>query len=323
MLGYMEAVKEFFFRNIAVDIDLFIASISGEERCSRVWNMLNESDMTVNQKIVFYFEEVIQSLGSGGEQKYDELFDVNDGEKIHSKLYDEISCLAALEERLNVDDRDISNSKILLDISTMTKPYFFIIIKYLINEKKCTSLYLSYTEPQLYYQPQDGGYFFTRGTSRSSDIPAYSGRKDVGKKTALVVLLGFEGERSSEVVRSVDPDITIPVNGFPAYRPEFKDVSMLQNEEILKEPETFSKLRYAPAKDPFETKIVLEEIYTDYHNNYNICISPLGTKPMALGACLFALEHPDVSVIYPYPYKYNFKSSERYSDTWIYNVEMI
>jgi len=323
MLGYMEAAKEFFFRNSAVDMDLFIASISGEERCYRVWNMLNERDMTVNQKIIFYFEEVIRSLESGGEQKYDELFNVNEKEKMHSILYDEISGLAALEECLNLDDRDISNSKILLDISTMTKPYFFIIIQYLINEKKCTSLHLAYTEPQSYYQLQEGGYLFTRGTSRSSNIPAYSGMKDVSKKTALVILLGFEGERSSEVVRSVDPDVTIPVNGFPAYMPKFKDISLLQNEEILKEPETLYNLRYAPAKDPFETKIVLEEIYAEYRDHYNICISPLGTKPMALGACLFALKHPDVSVIYPYPREYNFKSSERYSDTWIYHVEII
>jgi hypothetical protein len=174
----------------------------------------------------------------------------------------------------------------------------------------------------LYYQPQEGCYLFTRGTTRSSDIPTYSGRKDVSKKNALVVLLGFEGERSSEVVRSVDPDITIPVNGFPAYMPEFKDISLLQNEEILKEPETFNNLRYAPAKDPFETKTALEEIYAKYHSQYNIRISPLGTKPMALGACLFALEHPDVSVIYPYPREYNFKSSERYSNSWIYHVEI-
>ena len=320
MLGlyYVEAAKEFFVRNSAVGIDLFIASISGEERCSRVWEMLNESDTAVNQKIIFYFEEVIRSLESGGNEKYNELFDVNEYEKIHCELYDEISVLTALEERLDLDGRDISSLKILLDISTMTKPYFFIIIRYLINEKKCRSLYIGYTEPQLYYRP----YYFTRGTSRSSNIPTYSGKNNVSKKTALIVLLGFEGERSSEVVRNVDPDITIPVNGFPAYRPEFKDVSLLQNEEILKEPETFSNLRYASAKDPFETKTVLEEIYAKYNEYYNICISPLGTKPMALGTCLFALEHPDISVIYPYPCEYNFKSSERYSNTWIYHVEI-
>ena len=70
----------------------------------------------------------------------------------------------------------------------------------------------------------------------------------------------------------------------------------------------FKNLRFAPAYDPFETKHTLDEIYYECSNDYNISIAPLGSKPMALGAGFFALEHDDCRIIYPYPQEYFPKS---------------
>jgi len=136
-------------------------------------------------------------------------------------------------------------------------------------------------------------------------------------------LLGFEGERAIQVVNAADPDITIPINGFPSYKPEFKDISLLLNEELLREIEIFKKLKYAPANDPFETKKVFEEIFQQYSNKYNFSFAPIGTKPMAIGSCLFALEHLECRVIYPYPSEYNLKSSKGCGSTWIYVLNII
>jgi hypothetical protein len=210
----------------------------------------------------------------------------------------------------------------------MIKPYFFILLQYLFRDQKIKKIFLLYTEPLSYYKSRNKilnktekeNSAFTRGTIKTGEIPSYSGRINLSKKNALILLLGFEGGRAVEVMNAADPDITIPINGFPAYKPEFKDISIIMNEELLREPEIFKNLNYAPANDPFETKNSLERIYQKYHDRYNISIAPIGTKPMAIGSCIFALKYPECRIIYPYPTHYNLKSSKGYGETWVYMI---
>ena len=51
-------------------------------------------------------------------------------------------------------------------------------------------------------------------------------------------------------------------------------------------------------------------------------IAPLGTKPMALGACLFAIHNPEVRVIYPIPDKYENLTTEECWDSWVYGIPL-
>jgi len=329
--GFVEEAKAI-DQYVDSEIDLFISGISLEDRCPRGWNILKEKGIKVKNKIVLYFNEVIE----GGKQKgmqnaeeyFDNLFDMQPTDcKLHVNIYDEISGLMEFEKHLNEIFREVKDKKVVIDFSIMIKPYLFILLKYLQDIKSIEKIYLLYTEPASYHKSKakiaiKDGYYFTSGSTKTGEIPAYSGSEDLTKKTALIVLLGFEGIRTAEVVRSVEPDITIPINGFPAYRPEFKDISIISNEEILREPEIFKNLDYAPSNDPFETKNVLEEIYSKYSGRYNISIAPLGTKPMALGSCLFALQHTDCRILYPYPMKYNLKASTGWGNTRLYIIEM-
>ena len=307
---------------------IFICGISSEERCPRGWNILKEKGINVEKKIIFYFNEVMSECqsnvwGNTAEKHFDYLFDIKStDDKLFVNIYDETMGLDKFRKVFE-NYEELENKKIVLDMSVMVKPYIFILLKYLISIKKIDEIYIIYTEPKSYHKTKlkmfsTSNSYFTKGTINTGEIPSYSGIKDLNKRKALIILLGFEGERPLEVSNAIDPDITIPVNGFPAYRPEFKDGSIILNDELLKEPDVFNNLRYAPANDPFETKNVLEEIFSKYSNEYNISIAPLGTKPMALGSCFFALQHSMCRVIYPYPLQYNFKSSEGYGNTWVY-----
>ena len=153
-------------------------------------------------------------------------------------------------------------------------------------------------------------------------MPSYSGKRTPRKKDALAILIGFEGSRASAINNEINPDLTIPINGFPAYQPIFKDMSILNNKELLIDEEIFKNLTYAPAIDPFETRDVLEDIYYEYKEKYNFSIAPLGTKPMSLGSCFFAIEHPDCRVIYQYPQEYLAKSSKGWRSSWVYITEI-
>lgn len=309
-------------------IDLFIGGIGLEERCPRGWNLIKKSNINIKRKVMFYFKEITQTRESNRieEINFDKLFDMTQKDfRIKSGLYDEIFGLRKFEKCLDDINFNSIKKNIIIDISVMIKPYIFILLKYLFDIKKLGVLYLLYTEPNVYHEPkskllQKENSFFTKGTVKIGEIPGYSGWKDLKKKDTLIILLGFEGNRAIEITNAIEPEITIPVNGFPAYRPEFKDISIISNEELLREPSTFRNLRYAPANDPIGTKSVLESIHIKYSNNYNLTLAPIGTKPMSLGSCLFALQHPECRIVYPYPTEYNLKVSEGFGNTWIYMI---
>ena len=305
-------------RKYLKNADIFMGSISSEERFDRGWIISTDNGIRIKKKIIYYFNEVLKASHdrSAEERRFDTTFQLTEQDKkLYVDIYNEVEGLTAFKDCIKDDLTKFHDKKILLDFSVMIKPYFFLLLKYL-STIPLKELYLLYTEPSLYDE-------FTRGTISGKDVPGYSGAKDPTKKDALILLLGFEGDRALEVLNEVSPNLTIPVNGFPAYRPVFKDRSILENKILLEEEDIFKNLRFAPANDPFETKKVLEDIYSEFRNEYNISVAPLGTKPMALGSCLFALEHSECRIIYPYPMEYLPKSSLGWGNTWIYVMKFL
>jgi hypothetical protein len=213
-----------------------------------------------------------------------------------------------------------ANKKILIDISTFVKPYFFCLLKLLGHECRASEIYITYTEPISYSRPVGDRFTFTRGLDHVGEIPSFNGFTDIEKRNLLVILLGFEGQRALEILRGVQPDKTLVINGFPAYRSEFKDVSLVSNISVIREGECLHELQFSSASDPFETYRTIEKLYENWSKTYNFSLAPLGTKPMALGACLFALLNPDTRVLYAYPQGYVQKVAQGYGRTWMYEI---
>jgi len=321
---------------IPSEIDFFISSTGWEERCPIGWNLINENGIVVNKKIIFFYEEVINRRdsfeGKNSRERNIEhfslMFNLTQNDlKFFVDMLDESTGLKIFQNFFDSQYTDISEMSIALDFSVMVKPYFFILLKYLSSYKKVKKIFLLYTEPKTYvvkkldFEKLDAAYFTKGSNTPPIDMLSFSGVPDNSKDQALIILLGFEGQRAKEVTAEITPEITIPVNGFPSYRPEFKDISLLLNDEVLKETQISKNMRYAPSNNPFETKNELVSIFQERKKRYNISIAPLGPKPMALGCCLFVLENPECRVVYPYPMEYNSKSSRGYEETWLYLIE--
>lgn len=328
---------EFVKSYLPKEIDLFVSSVGWEERCPIGWNLLKSNGINVKKKVIFFYDEVINSTSNFGESStcekniafFKSIFDFAETDDcLFVKMLDESTGLTSFQHFVeNIYGNDITKISIVFDFSVMVKPYFFILLKLLITHKKIKKIYLLYTEPKTYvikklnFEQLDGAYF-TRGSyAPPMDMLSFSGSQDCLKSDLLVILLGFEGERAKEVANEINPDVTIPINGFPSYRPEFKDISLLLNDEILKESQIVRNLRYSPSNNPFETKQELMLIHKEREHNYNISLAPLGPKPMALGCCLFVLENPECRVVYPYPMEYNSKASKGYDKRWLYIIE--
>lgn len=228
---------------------------------------------------------------------------------------------SSLNTLINNDSIFNKKSRIAIDISCFTKPYFFYLLKLISNRYGIRVYDIFYTEPLSYHFPEKSftSYKSSKGPLTILEIPGYSGREKRNDLRLLIILLGFDGDLAKEICEDITPSKIILVNSFPGYIPKYKDMSLVANEKLTSNKH--NKIMYSRADNPFELFNLLSKIECE-HKGYFINIAPLGTKPMALGACLYALMNNSVRVIYPYPEDYLKVTTHQCWNTWLYNLEV-
>ena len=78
-------------------------------------------------------------------------------------------------------------------------------------------------------------------------------------------------------------------------------------------------MRFATANDPFSLYYLLQDI-ADENRDDLLKIAPIGTKPHALGAVLFAITNPQkVELVYDHPIR-KAKRTQGFSRLLVYHV---
>ena len=103
----------------------------------------------------------------------------------------------------------------------------------------------------------------------------------------------------------------------PSFFPKYKDISMINNCELL--TSHHSKLKYVPANNPFEAYNFLDAVIDETEQ---VCTAPLSTKPVALGVCLYALNHPNLRVVYPVSEQYRHHNTNRVHKSYLYEIPL-
>ena len=119
----------------------------------------------------------------------------------------------------------------------------------------------------------------------------------------FVPLLGFEGPRFAFMLEDVQPKRRniVPVIGVPGFRPEYPFYTFVGNRIKLGETKAWQNVRFATANCPFSLYYVLEEL-SRKNPSQRMMVAPIGTKPHALGAILYYLDHSNTTeVLYDHP----------------------
>lgn len=286
---------------------------------SEILRKAQKQKIKIENVLFFDFDERKKNFNEKNEKAYFEYKSLGYSiQEIPCSIKDPSMCIKSLGNH-NIDLSIFKN--LAIDISCFTKPYFFLILKHLQSIQKLSSVIVFYTEPKSYVF-QKGFYLSYQsslGPLRVVEIPGYTGSDFRGQNRLLVILLGFDGDLSREIKEDVAPSNTIIVNGFPGYAPKFKDISLICNEKLIHAEGT--KICYSRANNPFETYNFLENLKKQ-HGDFFVNIAPLGTKPMALGACMFAINHPETRIVYPMPENYLNVTTDKYWNSWAYNIPL-
>ena len=213
---------------------------------------------------------------------------------------------SSASENISLHDVDavislFNGGPILIDISGLPHHVWAPLLKAAFQADVPTQVL--YAEPDSYKEhpsPSSASYFDLSVTFEGlAPLPGFarlSGPPDE-EKCLFVALLGFEGNRPSCLIVQVDPlPKVIPVVGVPGFQIEYPSFTVACNRDFLETYRAYDEIRLARASCPFEVVNHLRELHRDYPDHY-FYIAPIGTKPHALGAVLYALERPDMTEI--------------------------
>ncbi|WP_143337700.1 hypothetical protein [Dietzia sp. WMMA184] len=173
-----------------------------------------------------------------------------------------------------------------------------------------------YAEPDDYNRSEDlPGMVYDLSLSRGIDpLPGFARiSRRVNDEGHFVPLLGFEGARLSHIFDQEDVEVSnsFPIVGSPGFRVEYPSITYIANRDILSLDRMDQRVELALASCPFEAFHAIERIHRRISGKH-LRIAPIGTKPHALGAVLYAIRNPvTTEIVYDHP----IRSSNRTTGT--------
>ncbi len=284
-------------------VDLFICS-SGFESRSKSFALTLDIE-TLTEAYIFNIDENynvsyenIEELKSKIPQLKSIQYPKNNPIKTYDIILDKL-------DQFYSSHRNESKINLVIDVTTFTREVLLILIK-AINQKSYiekSNIYLVYTPAKDY--PCD---WLTKGIRNIRSIFGYSGMALPSKKLMLIVLNGFESERTEEIINSFEPNAILlgSPSSEDSINNELNSISKAKCEHI--------KYKYlSNIKEEFEfscivldkTINVLEKLITQYGEEYNIVISPLNNKVSTVATAIVALKNDNVQVCYASANQYN------------------
>lgn len=291
-------------------IDCFVCAIHDDERAIAGLSKILEKGIQIKHAIVIRYDNGSHSTA------LNDLLN-GQGKEIVVETRDINSFIRLFRQEI----KPHINTKIAIDISCIRIPDMFSIMKILKLFNHCQQIQCVYSVPYDYeYYAGEFSYKYSLGDLQNYELIGYNGNYDSEKQdSTYIVFLGFEGALSLKVLEEAEYRRLIFVNSLPSFYQKYKDISILNNRSSIK-GKKYDSLQYVPADNPFEVYNFLER---QYSNVPAICISPLGTKPVALGVCLFALDYENVRVIYPISDTYSTHSTDNVAKTLVYEISLV
>lgn len=203
-----------------------------------------------------------------------------------------------------------------VDITGLNHGVWASLLRAMLDNKELEKVFYVYSEPDVYQahqSPSSSNLFdLTAAFGGISPLPGMANLSgpERGLKSVLVSFLGFESSRASHIAQTFDslPKV-VPVIGLPGFRIDYPQITVASNKDYLDETKGYYEVKFARASCPFEAYSVLADISRDNPGSY-LYIAPIGTKPHALGAVWYAIDHPrETEIIYDNPVRKKDRSA--------------
>lgn len=195
----------------------------------------------------------------------------------------------------------VYEKNIMIDLSSLDHILIMVITKQLLTKVVPKLLFASYIRPKKYSNrnknnTNDKSFALCTQTSTVMAVPCFAKREKL--KQTLCAFIGFEGIRLKKVLESEhNIECFLPIVAFPSGEPQWYNVTMLNNMDVIKSEIKQSAIRKCPSESIYEAINILE------NNTFpedNIILAPLGTRPHSMACAIFACRHSNVGIHYDY-----------------------
>ncbi len=289
-------------------VDLYICSASFESRCLVFTECINKE--SVSSVAIFYNKDKVDCFANNLQALQQQW-----GEKAtHIPVcYKDASNIADTFSNFFKNNFSSQRGKILLDCTTFTHEGLLIILKYL-NEYKSMyeDLNIIYICAEEYSvnTADVNEKWLTKGIKSIKTVLGYPGTSNPSKKNHLIILFGFELDRTIKLIDHMDFDeITLCFGSEnDSIKTEHYILNKKRHEELLSLYPNAKKLEIS-LRDPDKTK----QILLDYVKNdpNNIVIAPMNNKISTIGVALATVDNPNIQIIYSIANEYNVTNYSR------------
>ena len=223
---------------------------------------------------------------------------------------------------------DLKGCRISIDITGFMRPHMLFLINWL-ERNGVRQVDVFYSEPISYSDGEETQ--FSKGSIEGvRQVAGYEGIANRDDSNDLLIIgVGYDDRLIAEVAESKDKATKVQIYGLPPLRAHMYQENVIRAHRAADAVGDQSNRRryYAPANDPFVTASVLSELVERESKRAtitNLYLSPLATKPQALGFGLFFLgerKKSNTSIIFPYSKGYEKDTGVGLARTWQYTIE--
>jgi len=232
------------------------------------------------------------------------------------------------DQRINAEDigdrlRTMANSRVLFETTTLGFVETFLCCRGL-HLDGLKTLHLLYVEPFTYNAPRRSQVLYKRDFELSDLVTGYRAIPSATlhfsrlKTQHAVFFLGYEEHRLDVVLEDFQqmlrPEDCPVVFGVSAFQPGWEMNSFANNIRVIRGRDISGGIHFCGAENPAAAVDVLTDIRASLPSGGRMFVAPIGTKPMGIATALFAVENPDVGLLYDHPKRRAGRSAK--SSSW-------
>lgn len=288
------------------NIDIFLCCSSFEERCLSLPRLME--DIRISKSLVCFNSNETGKIAENA-SILKSLLPNSEIVELHSSKPVSLAnnFRQAFSDALNATGKK-SGINIFIDSTTFTHEGLCIVFKFLlINKRFFNGIIVGYVGADEYSinEKNEADKWLSKGIGEVRSILGYPGLINPSRKNHLIILFGFESDRTAKIIEHLDFDnvsIGLGPISHSINEKHFK-INYQRHLELLKTYQNAEKFEFCLTDPVLAQQQILAQV--SKFPDHNVVIAPLNTKLSTIGAILAAQENLEIQLCYVQAKEYN------------------
>jgi hypothetical protein len=221
-------------------------------------------------------------------------------------------------------------TKLCVDVTGFMRPHLMFLMNFL-KSRQIAKFDFVYTEPSQYKRKADT--VFASDVVEVRQVNGFEGVHSADNRDDILVIgAGYDHDLVGHAIDHKSGARLVQMLSLPSLSADMYQESLIRLHRVADAPANVpdEQLAYSSANDPYITYVVLAETLARISERSqgttpNLYLSPLATKPQAVGFAMYYLKHlvgKPASIIFPFAKRYSKETSTGVGRAWLYELDL-